>query len=151
MKFIHLSAYCQNCGENVSKEIAFCRSCGTALSEAQVQANIKRSREQSSIHVSVHEEGAPVAKKITGMVIVGLLEFLFVATVFMLSLLISLSFFPGGTGGHGGLLLTYLVVMTTVCIAGLTLGSYLSKKFCEKYPEGIEKFKRYFSFEEKQV
>jgi hypothetical protein len=116
-----------------------------------VQANIKRSREQSPIHISVREEGAPIVKKIAGTVIVGLLEFLFVVAVFALSFIISMNFFPDGTGGHTGLFLTYLVVMITACIAGLTLGSYLSKKFCEKYPNSIEKFKQYVSCEENQL
>jgi hypothetical protein len=149
MKFIHQSGFCQNCGENISREIAFCRSCGTALSEEQVQANIERSRDETSVHVSVHDENKPVLQKIAGAVLIGLMEFLFITFVFTLSLLISINFLPALGDDHSGSLFSYFIVMATACIAGLVGGSFLSKKLCEKYPNPIAKMKSFLYLEEK--
>ncbi len=149
MKFIHSSAFCQNCGENISKEIAFCRSCGTALSEEQVRLNIERSRQETSIHVPVQDETPRSARQIAGTVVIGFLEFLFVIIVFFVSLIISMNFLPGFTDNRSGSLFSYFIVMMTACIAGLIGGSYLSRKFCEKYPEKVTAFKRLLCLEEK--
>ncbi len=136
MKFVHLSAYCQNCGENISAEVAFCRSCGTALSESQVKANIEHSRTNRNLS-GIHTRSIPVARKIAGTIIIGLLEAFFVMMIFIASLIISMNFFPDMTDGQTGRISTYLIVMTTTFAAGLTIGLYISKKFREKYPNGI--------------
>lgn len=141
MKFVRLSAYCQNCGENISSEIAFCRSCGTALSESQVQANMERVRERQKGASSMP---LPTTRKIAGTVVVGLLEVLFVAFVFLTSLVISINFFPDITEGQSGHVLTYLIVMLTAYAALTTVGAYLSKKFREKYPRSAAILKQYY-------
>lgn len=146
MKFIHSSPFCQSCGENVSKEIAFCRNCGTALSEEQVQKNIDQSRVHSGTNVS-HKTTVTAPQHITGAIVIGLLECLLVAMVFTVSLMLSMNFFPDSSNGQPGSLLAYFIIMTTACVAGLSGGSYLSRKFCEKYPEKVAAFKRSFNCE----
>lgn len=145
MKFIHASPFCQSCGENVSKEIAFCRNCGTALSEEQVQKSIDQSRAHSTSAI-LHKTNAAIPQRITGAIVIGLLEFLLVVMVFTASTMLSMNFFPDGSSQSDSFL-TYFIIMTTACVAGLSGGSYLSRKFCEKYPEKIAAFKRSFNCE----
>lgn len=151
MRFTHLSMFCQNCGESISEEVAFCRSCGTALTEAQVQTNINRVRKETPVHISVHGEDAPKTRRIAGAIIIGFLELLFVSAVFVVSLIISINFLPNIDGNRPGSLFTYCIVMATTFVAGLVGGAYFSKKFCEKFPNFVAKFKEYLCFEERRA
>lgn len=142
MKFSHSSAYCQNCGENIASEIAFCRSCGTALSENQVKSNIEQSRMSHTLS-ETHTEGTVASRRISGTILVGLLESLFVISVFVISFIISMNFFPDIADGRTSRVSTYFIVMITTFAAGLTIGSSISNKFRRKYPRGIEILKQY--------
>lgn len=137
MKFSHTSAYCENCGENISAEIAFCRSCGTALSENQVKRNIEQSRAGKNIPRAPFRKRS-FSRKIPGAILVGFLEFLFAIGIFVVSFLISMNFFPDIADGKTVRLSTYFIVMMTTFVAGLTLGSYISRKFRERYPKAFE-------------
>lgn len=139
MHFNHTSSFCRNCGENIAKEIAFCRNCGTALSEEQIRINIKNERGNTSLHIPIQDENTPVPKRIVGAILLGLLEFLFVASIFTLSLIVSMSFFPSSGERASGSVFTYWVIMATTCIAGLLGISFFSKKLREKYPQTVEK------------
>lgn len=140
MHFNHTSSFCRNCGENIAKEIAFCRSCGTALSEEQIRINIKNEGRDTSLHIPIQNGDIPVPKRIVGAILLGLLEFLFVASVFTLSLIVSISFFPSFEERASGSIFTYWIIMTTVCIAGLLGISIFSKSLREKCPQTIGKF-----------
>lgn len=122
-----LSLFCRNCGETVCNEVAFCSRCGMALSEDQIHANLDRIRRNarvSSRSTALETRG--------GMVVVGVLGAFLLLVVFIASFVISVNFFPDSADSKTSVF-TYLIVMTTACVAGLSGLSYLLNRLSSRY------------------
>lgn len=107
-----------------------------------MQTSIENKR-KNPLHLSIRDSNIPIPKKIIGSALLGFLEVLFVVSIFIISFIVSMSFFPSIEGRISGSLFNYGIIMTTVCVAGFLGISVFSKKFREKYPKTIKSIEKF--------